>query len=792
MAENRESVILQVGLDAGKVAQDLNALVTRIAALKKQQEDLNKQIKAGNDIDGAYAEQLIRVKDQLAWTEKQAKGLSATTKLLNADTMTYSDSLNGERQKLADMQKAYDELDADMRNSEGGKKLLEAIKSQSDAVKGLEEDTGRFGRNVGNYQSALEGMADKAHLLGDSFKATAAGSTLLGKGVDSVDKTMKVMTKNPLMGIVVALAPILSKIIGLVSQNESLMKALNKVLKPLGDALGWVADLISNVLVGALDALSSAWDAAVGFFSDAADWLGITSSSTEETKVETDKYAESIENLTKQLGKQQKALEKSQKLHKYVIDYMRAAGAEQDAIAEQTLKYAQDEMHQRQKIYADAQKRVDEYIAKMREEGKTYTENGQEMIRAGESIIEEFRKIKAERDQAQNDMIESEREVAIQLKQMETDRTNAEKEAAEERAKERAKQQEELAKQREQMRVRNLTGFEKDLDDLRKAEEKELETIGLSEAEKEQIRAYYQQKRIDRIQQNIDELAAATLAEEKRLGEESKALLEEWEEYYEETIEEQVPTPEEMARNLFGLDEEGVTYFKELLEQGYSVMEAKGAALSDQTGRMAKNWQTALGGLNDVFKATGDAITELAGESEEGKKVAKAFAWVSLLTSQAQAIANTVQAITQAIANAQQSAAATGPAAAFTAPAFIAEMVAITSGAAASAIAGIVSAKQLLSQADGYEYGGVVGGNSYTGDKILIRANSGEGITTGKQANNLLQEIANNPARGGLDYERMTDAFASAVAALPAPVMVYQEYKDFEQNVSTFNEIASI
>ena len=191
MAENRESVILQVGLDAGKVAQDLNALVTRIAALKKQQEDLNKQIKAGNDIDGAYAEQLIRVKDQLAWTEKQAKGLSATTKLLNADTMTYSDSLNGERQKLADMQKAYDELDANMRNSEGGKKLLEAIKAQSDAVKGLEEDTGRFGRNVGNYQSALEGVADKAHLLGDSFKATAAGSTLLGKGVDSVDKTMK-------------------------------------------------------------------------------------------------------------------------------------------------------------------------------------------------------------------------------------------------------------------------------------------------------------------------------------------------------------------------------------------------------------------------------------------------------------------------------------------------------------------------------------------------------------------------------------------------------------------------
>ena len=131
MAEGRESTILDVKLDAGKVAQDLQDLITRIAALKAQQKELNEQIKAGNDIDGKYAEQLIRVKDQLSWTEKQAKGLSATTKLLNADTLTYSDSLNGERQKLADMQKAYDQLDKAQRESEGGKAFLEAIKAQS-------------------------------------------------------------------------------------------------------------------------------------------------------------------------------------------------------------------------------------------------------------------------------------------------------------------------------------------------------------------------------------------------------------------------------------------------------------------------------------------------------------------------------------------------------------------------------------------------------------------------------------------------------------------------------------
>ena len=86
----------------------------------------------------------------------------------------------------------------------------------------------------------------------------------------------------------------------------------------------------------------------------------------------------------------------------------------------------------------------------------------------------------------------------------------------------------------------------------------------------------------------------------------------------------------------------------------------------------------------------------------------------------------------------------------------------------------------------------MVGGSSYTGDKLIAHVNSGEGIYTGTQANNLLQEIANNPARGGFDYGQMTEAMIAAVAAQPAPVMVYQELRDFEQKVSTFDELAKI
>jgi hypothetical protein len=52
-----------------------------------------------------------------------------------------------------------------------------------------------------------------------------------------------------------------------------------------------------------------------------------------------------------------------------------------------------------------------------------------------------------------------------------------------------------------------------------------------------------------------------------------------------------------------------------------------------------------------------------------------------------------------------------------------------------------------------------------------------------------LFEIANTPAAiGGIDYE----ALAAAMAAQPAPVMDYTEFRNFQQRVSTYKEITSI
>ena len=202
---------------------------------------------------------------------------------------------------------------------------------------------------------------------------------------------------------------------------------------------------------------------------------------------------------------------------------------------------------------------------------------------------------------------------------------------------------------------------------------------------------------------------------------------------------------------------------------------------------------------SQTFGAMSDLLSQYGEENEAAAKASKAFGIAQIITDQAISIADTAKAISAAVAGATSAAASTGPAAPFVLAGYIAAMVGAVLGALGSIASTIAQAKQLMSSADTagkdagrYAGGGTIPGTSYTGDKLIAHVNSGEGIYTGTQANNLLQEIANNPVRGGFDYGQMAEAMAYAVSQQPAPVVVYKELQEFGQKVSTFNEIASV
>ena len=106
----------------------------------------------------------------------------------------------------------------------------------------------------------------------------------------------------------------------------------------------------------------------------------------------------------------------------------------------------------------------------------------------------------------------------------------------------------------------------------------------------------------------------------------------------------------------------------------------------------------------------------------------------------------------------------------------------------ASVIASIATAKAQMS---GYAEGGIVPGDSYSGDKVQARVNSGEMILTQAQQRRLF-EIANGRGSQGMNYELMVSAFTNAVERMPSPTLDYQEFTTFVSGVDNSNNLVKL
>lgn len=212
-----------------------------------------------------------------------------------------------------------------------------------------------------------------------------------------------------------------------------------------------------------------------------------------------------------------------------------------------------------------------------------------------------------------------------------------------------------------------------------------------------------------------------------------------------------------------------------------------------------ENIQMYLSGFAGSITSTVDSFEQLARSIDEGasgweifKNILSTTETVLTSISTVMQLVNTLTAAHTAVTTADaaattaDAAASMGAAAAKSAEATATAGVAVAETAAQNskmgpfgwvmAIAGAVAlAATLFSLIGKFENGGIVGGNSYHGDKILARLNSGEAVITRRGTKNLLNAIENGDLGGGATAQ--TISFKIKGSDLYGTLKNYQKIK---------------
>ena len=151
-------------------------------------------------------------------------------------------SYNALVKRMADLKREFRATEDAARRMELAKQITEV----NDALKDLDASQGVFSRNVGMYADTLK-----------HFPPTFGK---MKKELGDIGETLNIMGKQPILGMLGLLAPLILKIADGLKDNEKALAGVKKLmdaLKPVTDVLAGLLDKIADILVTVIDEVSA-------------------------------------------------------------------------------------------------------------------------------------------------------------------------------------------------------------------------------------------------------------------------------------------------------------------------------------------------------------------------------------------------------------------------------------------------------------------------------------------------------------------------------------------------------
>ena len=227
---------------------NLNELRETIANAKKA---LNEMAIGSED----YRKQLVELDKAQNLLKNAVNGTTATeedyTKALEGTSKTYNTLVK----QMADMKKELRNIDV---STEAGAKAFDAlagrIASVNQELKDMDAKKGDFGRNVGDYFNQVTVP------LKDIIRDLPSGLNAIKKPMDDVTKSLGLMGKQPILGILGLLAPLISEVATGIKENDGALKSVNKAMQALDPLMQFfesILDKVVNLVVDLIDKASA-------------------------------------------------------------------------------------------------------------------------------------------------------------------------------------------------------------------------------------------------------------------------------------------------------------------------------------------------------------------------------------------------------------------------------------------------------------------------------------------------------------------------------------------------------
>lgn len=222
------------------------------ASTRRYSEAAEKLLKAERDLNFARSETARRIAELNA----ARKAEQTEIKLLEQ----YNRSAEGSYNKLAAqyglLKMQLNAMSEEMRkNTVEGQKLEQQAKDIYEEMKRLQEATGKNVLNVGNYQSALDGLLPIQNKWMDGMEkiteltkdGVAKGIKMAGEQLAIFGKRMLALLANPIVATIAAIAAVFLTLVKAIKSSDENTRALEVILAPFQRTLTAVMSVLQGI-----------------------------------------------------------------------------------------------------------------------------------------------------------------------------------------------------------------------------------------------------------------------------------------------------------------------------------------------------------------------------------------------------------------------------------------------------------------------------------------------------------------------------------------------------------------